>query len=112
MIARLRAAAAWLRSHLWLIGLLSLAALFVLQRRHAFSRAEAAKRASDLPENAPGTYADLERQITNQHRAMDRMGKQADIAKAARQQADVIAQKLETAGHPTAAETVRRWNRD
>ncbi len=111
MIARLRAAAAWLRARLWILGLLALAVLVILQGRHARSRAEAAARQSDLPQKVPGTYADLERQIRRQHQAMDRLDQQAGIAKAARAQAAVIVQKLEAAGHPSVAETIRRWNR-
>lgn len=112
MIARLKAAAAWLRTRLWLLAVLAICAASIFAARRERARAQAEARRRDISA-APGLTPEQARdEIRAQAATMKRIDQHATAANQARAEVDEIVEGLEAVGHTTVAATIKRWNRE
>jgi Zn-dependent protease with chaperone function len=103
---------AFLKAAPWLLIGITLAAALLRSARSSERKADAAARKARGEMDQIATAEERRRYLADQRSAINRTLAHADAAQSARHQATQVADMLETDGHPSVAELVRRWNRD
>jgi membrane protein implicated in regulation of membrane protease activity len=102
----------WLKSVPWLLlAVAGALALLRSARRHE-QQSHALERRSDVDLQQLGSAEQRAAYIEDQKSAVNRAVEHYWAAVEARQRANKAAKAIESAGHPSVAELVRRWNRE